>query len=34
MMSVRKSKLLCFFSEEYASDVQNTTEALLVNGVE
>ncbi len=33
MMSVGKSKLLCFFSEEYVSDVRSTTEVQLVNGV-
>jgi len=33
MMSVRKSKLLCFFSEESTSDVRSTTVAQLVNGV-
>ena len=33
MMSVIKSKLLCFFSEEYASDVQSTTVVQLVDGV-
>ncbi len=33
MMSVRKSKPLCFFSEEYVSDVRSTTVVQLVNGV-
>jgi len=33
MMSVRKSKLLCIFSEESVSDVLCTTEAQLFNGV-
>lgn len=33
MMSVRKNKLICFFSEECVSNVRSTTVALLVNGV-